>query len=92
MATSRKRAPYTRTVSSSAAFDARVAIAQLDTWLAAYHPDTRTTSTYTHLVEARTHLARIREGEPAKNARAHKSAALLHVAYALGITKPKTTP
>lgn len=89
MTTSRKRAPYTRAVSSSAAFDARVAIAQLDTWLGAYHQGTRTTPTYTHLVEARAHLARIREGAPAKDARAHKSAAMQHISYALGLTKPK---
>lgn len=91
MATSRKRAPYTRTVSSSAAFDIRVAIAQLDTWLGAYHPDTHTTPTYTHLLEARAHLARIREGASAKDARAHKSAAMQHISYALGLTKPKAS-
>lgn len=87
MTSSRKR-----TVSSSAAFDIRVAIAQLDLWLGAYHPDTRTTPTYTHLVEARTHLARIREGTPAKDARIHKTAAMQHISYALGLTKPKATP
>lgn len=92
MTTSRKRAPYTRAVSSSAAFDIRVAIAQLDTWLGAYHPDTRTTSTYAHITEARAQLARIREGLPAKDAREHKDAALLHIAYALGLSKPKATP
>lgn len=81
-----------RTVSSSAAFDIRVAIAQLDTWLGAYHPATRTTPTYTHLVKARTQLTRIREGTPAKDARIHKDAALQHIAYALGLSKPKATP
>ena len=86
MATSRKR-----TVSSSTAFDIRVAIAQLDTWLGAYHQGTRTTPAYTHLVEARAHLARIREGTPAKDARAHKSAAMQHISYALGLTKPKAS-
>ena len=87
MTSSRKR-----TVSSSAAFDIRAAIAQIDLWLGAYHPDTRTTPTYTHLVEARAHLARIREGTPAKDAREHKDAALQHIAYALGLSKPKATP
>ena len=86
MATSRKR-----TVSSSTAFDTRVAIAQIDLWLGAYHPDTRTTPTYTHLVEARANLARIREGTPAKDARAHKSAAIQLIGYALGLTKPKAS-
>lgn len=86
MATSRKR-----TVRSSTAFDIRVAIAQLDLWLGAYHPDLHTTPTYTHLLEARTHLARIREGTPAKDARAHKSTAMRHVGYALGLTKPKAS-
>lgn len=80
-----------RTVSSSAAFDIRVAIAQLDTWLGAYHPDTRNTSTYANIVEARAQLARIREGLPAKDARAHKSAAMQHISYALGLTKPKVS-
>lgn len=84
MTSSRKR-----TVSSSAAFDIRVAIAQLDTWLGAYHQGTHTTPTYTHLVEARAHLARIREGTPAKDARAYKDAAIQHISYALGLTKPK---
>lgn len=87
MTSSRKR-----TVSSSAAFNIRVAIAQLDTWLGAYHPDTRNTSTYANIVEARAQLARIREGLPAKDARIHKDTALQHIAYALGLSKPKATP
>lgn len=86
MTSSRKR-----TVSSSAAFNIRVAIAQIDLWLGAYHQGTHTTPTYTHLVEARAHLTRIREGEPAKDARAHKSAAMQHISYALGLTKPKAS-
>lgn len=87
MAVSRKR-----TVSSSAAFDIRAAIAQLDTWLGAYHPDARGTPTYAHITEARAQLAHIREGLPAKDARKHKDAALQHIAYALGLSKPKATP
>lgn len=92
MSISRKRASYTRAITTSQATDLKVALVQLDIWMSAYTKDERVLAPYLNLVEARRALAAIRAGMPAKIARQLKDDALLHIAYALGITKPKTTP
>lgn len=91
MATSRK-SPRTRTITTSEATDLRLSITQLDIWLDTYPDDAKTSIVYLNLIEARRALAAIRAGTPAKIARQLKDDALRHIAYALGITKPKTTP
>lgn len=87
-----RKTPRVRTVTSSQATDLKAALAQLDIWMSAYTKDERALAPYLNLVEARRALAAIRAGTPAKIARQLKDDALLHIAYALGITKPKTTP
>lgn len=87
-----RKTPRTRTITSSQATDLKVALAQLDIWMSAYTKDERVLAPYLNLIEARRALATIRAGMPAKMARQLKDDALLHIAYALGITKPKTTP